>query len=77
MAILARQVRTISGGSLTGTFQNVGASVTIPGREVTIVNNTTTDAFVTDGSSSDPWYVPATSTISASQTQQSPDSISS
>lgn len=77
MTILSRQVRTFAGASLSTAYQNVGATVTIPGRLVTIVNSTTTDVQVTDGSSSDAWYVPAGSTISASQTGQSPQADSS
>lgn len=71
MSILSRQVRTIAGSTLTTSFQNVGAVVTIPGRLVAIVNSTTTDVIVTDGSASDPWYLPANSTINAGETTTS------
>lgn len=74
--VLNRQVRTFAGASLTNAYQNVGAVVTIPGREVAIVNATTTDVLVTDGSSSDAWYVPANSTVNASQTVANPQNDS-
>lgn len=76
MAILSRQVRTIDASTLSGTLTDVGATVTIPGRLVNIVNASTADCQVSDGSSSDSWYLPAGSTISASQTVQSPQADS-
>lgn len=62
--LLVRNIRTIAGSSLTTSFQNVGVVTTIVGYKISIVNATTTDVQVSDGSSSDNWYVPAGSTIS-------------
>lgn len=62
--LLKRQVRTIAGSSLTTSFQNVGALVTIAGYKISIVNNTTTDVNISDGTSSDAFYIPASSTLS-------------
>jgi hypothetical protein len=61
--ILNRNVRTIAGSSLTTSYQNVGAVLTIAGMKIAIVNATTTDVLVTDGTTADAWYVPAGSTI--------------
>jgi|GEM_PF-2628018 hypothetical protein len=62
--LLKRQVRTIAGSSLTTSNQNVGSIVTIAGYKVSIVNATTTDVNISDGTPSDAYYIPAGSTLS-------------
>jgi hypothetical protein len=61
---LRRNIRTFAGASLTTSFQNVGALINIVGYKITIVNATTTDVQISDGTSNDNYYVPASSTIS-------------
>jgi hypothetical protein len=56
---LSRNVRTFAGSSMTTSFQTVGAVTTIVGYKIAILNGTTTDVVITDGSSQDNWYVPA------------------
>lgn len=62
--LLLRQVRTLGGSSLTTSFQNIGAVVTIAAYKITFVNATTTDVVISDGSTSDNYYIPAGSTLS-------------
>ena len=62
--LLSRNIRTISGASLTTSYQNVGVATTIVGYKIAFVNATTTDVQITDGSASDAWYIPAGSTLS-------------
>lgn len=62
--LLKRQVRTIAGSSLTTSYQGVGAVVTIAAYKLAIVNNTTTDVNVLDGTTNDAYYIPAGSALS-------------
>lgn len=62
--LLSRNVRTIAGSTLTTSFQNVGVTTTIVGFKLAIVNATTTDVLVTDGSAGDNWFIPAGTTLS-------------
>jgi len=62
--LLSRNIRTLAGTSLTTSFQNVGVVTTIVGYKIAFVNTTTTDIQITDGSASDPWYIPANSSLS-------------
>jgi hypothetical protein len=64
---LNRNVRTFSGASLTLAFQAVGAITTIIGYKIAIVNATTTDVIITDGTSQDNYYLPASSTLSVGE----------
>jgi hypothetical protein len=70
--MLNRNIRTIAGASLTTSFQNVGAVTTIVGYKIAIVNATTTDVQITDGSAADAWYLPAGSTLSVGEGLTSP-----
>jgi hypothetical protein len=65
--MLVRNIRTIAGSSLTTSYQNVGVVTTISGYKMCIVNATTTDVQVSDGSASDAFYVPAGSSISVGE----------
>lgn len=62
--LLRRQVRTLSGASLTTSYQAVGTVVTIAAYKISIVNATTTDVQVEDNTSNDAFYIPAGSTLS-------------
>lgn len=62
--LLKRQVRTLAGSSMTTSYQAVGALVTIAAYKLSIVNATTTDLNIEDGTSNDAFYIPAGSTIS-------------
>lgn len=62
--LLSRNVRTFAGASLTTNYQNVGNVTTIVGYKISLVNATTTDVIVSDGSAQDAWYLPANSTLS-------------
>lgn len=62
--LMKRQVRTIAGSSLTTSYQAVGAIVTIAAYKIAIVNATTTDVTVLDGTTNDAYYIPAGSTLS-------------
>ena len=62
--LLKRQVRTIAGSSLTTSYQAVGAVVTIAAYKISIVNATTTDVNILDGTTNDAFYIPAGSTLS-------------
>lgn len=55
--VLSRQVRTFAGASLTTSYQNAGALVTITALKLIIDNGSTTDIQVSDGSGNDPFYV--------------------
>ena len=62
--LLLRQVRTIDGSTLTTSYQNVGSKVTIAGYKISIVNASSTDILISDGTANDPFYIPANSTLS-------------
>lgn len=62
--LLQRQVRTIDASTLTTSNQAVGAVVTIAAYKIAIVNNSTKDVNVSDGSANDAFYVPAGSALS-------------
>ena len=66
-ALLKRQVRTFTGTSLTTSPQNFGAIVTITGQKVALVNTSDMDVTITDGSTSDAYYIPAGSTLSVGE----------
>lgn len=59
----SRNVRTIDGATLTTSFQNVGTVTTIIGYKLYIINGSTADVQISDGSANDPWYAPANTTI--------------
>lgn len=65
--LLSRQVRTIDASTLTTSNQNVGNVVTIAAYKIAIVNASTKDVQVTDGSSQDAYYIPAGSAISVGE----------
>jgi hypothetical protein len=62
--LLKRQVRTIAGASLTTTPQAVGALVTIAAYKISIVNGSSSDLQISDGTANDAFYLPASSTLS-------------
>jgi hypothetical protein len=62
--LMKREVRTIAGSTLTTSYQNVGNLVTIAAYKLAIVNDTSTDVYITDQTSNDPYYIPADSTLS-------------
>jgi len=65
--LMSRKVRTISGATLTTSYQAVGTVVTIPAYKIAIVNATTTDVNVTDGTTNDAYYIPAGSSLSVGE----------
>lgn len=65
--LLLRQVRTIAASTLTTSLQNVGAIITIAAYKITIVNTSTTDIQISDGSTSDNYYIPAGTTLSVGE----------
>lgn len=62
--LLKRQVRTIDGSTLTTSYQNLGAVTTIAGYKTALVNASTADVEIIDGTTSDAYYLPASSTLS-------------
>lgn len=65
--LLSHQVRTIDGSTLTTSFQNLGAAITIAAYKIAIVNSSTTDVQISDGSLSDNYYIPAGSTLNVGE----------
>lgn len=62
--LMRRQVRTLAGTSLTTSYQAVGTVVSIAAYKISIVNTSTTDIQVLDGTTNDAFYVPASTAIS-------------
>lgn len=62
--LLKRQVRTIDASTLTTSNQAVGNVVTIAAYKISIVNASTKDIQVTDGTTNDAFYIPAGSALS-------------
>jgi hypothetical protein len=65
--LLSRQVRTFDASTATTSYQNAGNVVTIAAYKISIVNASTKDVNVSDGSSQDAYYVPAGSSISVGE----------
>lgn len=61
--LLKRNTRTIAGSTLTTSFQAVGILTTIAAYKLSIVNATSTDVQISDGTTSDNYYIPAGSTL--------------
>lgn len=65
--ILSRQVRTFDASTASTSYQVAGNIVTIAAYKITIVNASTKDVNVSDGSTQDAYYVPAGSSISVGE----------
>ena len=62
-----RNVRTFAGASLTTSPQAVGLQTTIAGYKIAIVNATTTDVTISDGSGQDNYILPANTTLNVGE----------
>lgn len=65
--VMKRRVRTIAGSTLTTSYQNLGTLVDIAAFKIAIVNGSTTDIMISDGTANDAFYVLANSTLSVGE----------
>lgn len=65
--LLSRQVRTFDATTATTSYQNAGNVVTIAAYKIYIVNASSKDVNVTDGSSQDAYYVPTGTSLAITE----------
>lgn len=67
MSILNRWKGVFDSASLTASFLDLGAAIGFPASKVVIINASDVACLITDGTSSDDFEIPATSTLSVGE----------
>ncbi len=62
--VTTREVKVFAGSSLSGTPQNFGSDLEIPGYRFSIINASSKNVLIADGTGQDDIYLPAGSTLS-------------